>query len=184
MPTTEPRYSPLDLLTGRWFVIEERPGVTLFRLAPSHRRLRIAGVIVVLALYWALRERLPPELGSWELFFVFALIWLLLAKWNRGPVALAVVENEEIALGQMGSIVPRETVWMNQVRELEVRENLWKERSVAPLCQLYLHRNGSREPVLIYQQWRTRRKHVLDLASRLAERWQARMTVDDAASAL
>ena len=178
MTATTPRYSPLDLLLGRWLILEERPGITLFRLAPSHRRARIAGVAVVLTFYWTLRE-LRPELGSWAFLFVLAAMWLLLAKWNRGPVAIGIVENEEVALAQIGNLIPRETIWMNQVRELEVRENLWKNRGVIPLCQLYLHRNGSAEPVLIYQQWRTRRHRVLEVATRLADRWQARLTVDD-----
>jgi hypothetical protein len=179
MPTMEAKYSPLDLLRGRWLWVEERPGITLFRLAPTYARARIAGVIVILLLYWSVRDNLPAELGQWEFLFVLGTIWLLIGRWNKGAVVLAVVENDEAAARQFPKELPRETVAVSQVIAVEVRDNLWKERGVVELCQVFLHRKDSRIPLLVYQHWRTRHKHVLEMATRLAERWVVRLLVDD-----
>lgn len=179
MPTMNAKYSPLDLLRGRWLRVEERPGITLFRLAPTHARARIAGVIVILLLYWSVRDGLPPELAQWEFLFVLGAIWLLIGKWNKGAVVLAVVENDEAAARQFPKELPRETIAASQVSAVEVRDNLWKDRGITAMCQVFLHRKDSRVPLLVYQHWRTRRRHVLEVATRLAERWEVRLLVDD-----
>jgi hypothetical protein len=179
MPTIEAKYSPLDLLRGRWLRVEERPGITLFRLAPTHARARIAGVIAILLLYWSVRDRVPAELGQWEFLFVLGAIWLLLGKWNKGAVVLAVVENDEAAARQIPQELPQQTIAVNQVAAVEMRDNLWKDRGITAMCQIYLHRKDSRVPMLAYQHWRTRHQHVLEMATRLAERWEVRLLVDD-----
>jgi hypothetical protein len=179
MPTRGAKYSPLDLLRGRWLRLEERPGITLFRLAPTHARAKIAGVVAVVALYWSLRDRLPAELGQWEFLFVIAAIWLLLGKWNKGAVILAVVENDEVAAGHLPKEPPQQSIAMSDIVAVEVRDNLWKDRGIAALCQVYLHRKDSPVPMLIYQDRRARCRHVLDVAARLAERWEVRLLVDD-----
>jgi hypothetical protein len=179
MPMMEAKYSPLDLLRGRWLRVEVRPGITLIRLAPMYARARIAGVIVILLLNWSVRDRLPPELGQWEFLFVVGAIWLLLGKWNKGAVVLAVVENDEATARQFPGELPQETIAVRQVAAVEMRDNLWKERGPAAMSQVYLHRKDSRVPLLIYQHWRTQHKHVLEMATRLAERWEVRMLVDD-----
>jgi hypothetical protein len=175
----EAKYSPLDLLRGQWLRLEERPGITLFRLAPTYPRARIAGVIAIVLLYWTLRDRLPPELGQWELLFVLAAIWLLIGKWNKGKVILVVVEKDDDAAGQFPKELPQQAIAASQVVAVEVRDNLWKERGIEPLCQVYLHRKDSPVPTLVYQDRRAHSKHVVEVATRLAERWVVRLLVDD-----
>ena len=179
MPTGEAKYSPLDLLRGRWLRVEERPGIVLFRLAPTYARARIAGVTAIVLLYWSLRDRLPPELGQWEFLFVLGAIWLLIGKWNKGAVVLVVVENDVAAARQFPKDLPQETIAVSQVAAVEMRDNLWKHRGMTAMCQVYIHRKDSRVPLLVYQHWRTQRKHVLEMATRLAERWELRLLVDD-----
>jgi hypothetical protein len=177
--TQQPRYSPLDLLKGQWLRIIERPGLTLVRRAPTHPRLRIASVAGLLVAYWTVGDRLPPQVAQFEFFFVVIAIWLLIAKWNRGEVVLAVIEKAEAAAAQFPNVPPRQIVAVNQIAAVEVRDNLWQGRGITPLSQIYLHRKDSPAAVLLYQDRRQHRWRVAQLAKRLAERWEARLLTNE-----
>ena len=92
---------------------------------------------------------------------------------------MIVVEKDDFAHGQFPKEVPQQTIAMNQVVAVEVRDNLWKERGIVALCQVYLHRKDSPVPILIFQDWRTHRPRILEVATRLAQRWEVRLCADD-----
>ncbi len=179
MPLAKARYSPLDLLKGQWLRIVERPGLTLIRRAPTYPRARIAAVVGIVAVYWTLGDRLPPAVAQFELYVVVIAIWLLIGKWTRGDVTLAVIEKADVAPAQLPNAPPRQVVAVRQIAAVEVRDNLFRGRGIVPLSQIYLHRKDSPEAALIYQDRRFHLQRVIDLATRLADRWEARLLIDE-----
>jgi hypothetical protein len=84
-----------------------------------------------------------------------------------------------VAAGHLPKEPPQQSIAMSDVVAVEVRDNLWKDRGIDALRQVYLHRKDSPVPMLIYQDRRAHSKHVVEVATRLAERWVVRLRIDD-----
>jgi hypothetical protein len=92
---------------------------------------------------------------------------------------LAVIEKAEAAAGRLPNAPIRQVLTTNQIAAVEVRDNLWQDRGIEPLSQIYIHCKDSPEALLIYQDRWQRHAKVLKLASRLADRWEARLVTDE-----
>ncbi|HEY2146443.1 MAG TPA: hypothetical protein VGH32_00805, partial [Pirellulales bacterium] len=94
-------------------------------------------------------------------------------------VTLAVIEKADVAPAQLPNAPPSQVIAVSQVAAVEVRDNLFQGRGIVPLSQIYLHRKDSPEAALIYQDRRDHRPRVIEMATRLADRWEARLLIDD-----
>lgn len=166
-----------NLLKGHWTVVENFQEYTLIRQSAAELRGIIVGSIFIgsfgatLIFEFVDKRALVPLLPC---FIVWSLWKIHKEFWARRHTLIICHEGCNLMTSSIRGKIG-EMLQTTQVHFLEVRENEWKGRDVDRLCQIYVLRNDSDIPMLIYQQYFRRKEQVLLMAEELANCWQVEL---------